>query len=114
KRIFLSVFLGLALTAGATSARAVSVGGSLNLNAPGLGVGITVGNDYYGGSEYYATPSAPVIVQPAPVYQAAPPPPPPGPRPHGPVMRPQGPGPRPHGPAMRPGPRPHGPAPRHF
>ncbi len=130
KRMLFSVFLGLALTAGATCAQAVSVGGSLNFSTPGLGVGISIGDGYYGGSEIYAAPSIPVIVAPAPVYHVAPPPPRPhyrmappphwgprphhlrphSPRPHGPAMRPHGPGPRHHRAAMRPhGHRPHRP-----
>ncbi len=106
KRILCSAVLGLALAAGAGSADAVTVGGSLNFSTPGLDVGVSVGDGYMG-PEYYAAPSVPVVVAPPPpvprVYVA---PPPPGHRPHRPWMHKHRPGPGPHGPVMRPGPRP--------
>ncbi len=86
--------LGLIMSFGTMQQAQGAVAGSLNINTPGVGVGITVGDAGYDGVSY-----TPVTVVPGvPVIAVAPPPPPPhryGP-PHRPHHRHGPPPPRPH------------------
>ncbi len=78
KRILFSILIALSMIFGVQQCRAASVGGSLDISIPGVGLSISLGDILgYDDCGYYAVPVVPLAVAPPPpTYRMAPPPPP--------------------------------------